>query len=36
MKKFSIIGTAALVLASSASASAQLRGKIPGVFVRGT
>jgi hypothetical protein len=35
MKKFLIIGTAALVLASSASGSAQLRGKILGVFVRG-
>ena len=34
-KKFVIIGTAALVLVSSAFASAQLRGKILGVFVRG-
>jgi len=35
MKKLLIIGTAALVLSSSAFASAQLRGKILGVFVRG-
>ena len=34
MKKILIIGAAALVLVSSAFASAQLRGKIPGVFVR--
>jgi hypothetical protein len=32
--KFVIIGAAALVLVSSAFAAAELRGKIPGVFVR--
>ena len=35
MRRLLIVATAALVLASSAFASAQLRGKILGVFVRG-
>ena len=34
--KLIIIATASLVLASSAVASAQLRGKISGIFVRGS